>query len=69
MGFHKRYINLNSTITAIKNGKLKEYYGKADVFVFDDSESVEVYYLFCEGKTDKELLEFIETKKNEKSFK
>ena len=67
MGFNKRYINLKSTIDALDNGKLKEYYGKADMFIFDDTESAEVYHLFSEGKTDKELLNFIKTKLNEKN--
>lgn len=67
MGFNKRYINLKSTIDALKNGKLKEFYGRADMFMFDDTESAEVYHLFSEGKTDKELLNFINTKPNEEN--
>ena len=67
MGFNKRYINLQSTIDALNNGKLKEYYGRADMFMFDDKESAEVYRLFSEGKTDKELLDFIKTKLNEEN--
>ena len=67
MGFNKRYINLKSTIDALNNGKLKEYYGRADMFMFDDTESAEVYHLFSEGKTDKELLDLINAKPNEEN--
>ena len=67
MGFNKRYINLKSTIDALNNGKLKEFYGRADMFMFDDTESAEIYHLFSEGKTDKELLDFIKTKLNEEN--
>lgn len=67
MGFNKRYINLQSTIDALNEGKLKEYYGRADMFLFDDTKSAEIYRLFCEGKTDKELLDFINAKPNEEN--
>ena len=67
MGFNKRYINLQSTIDALNEGKIKEYYGRADMFLFDDTESAEIHRLFCEGKTDKELLDFINAKPNEEN--
>jgi hypothetical protein len=54
---------------ALNNGKLKEYYGKADVLIFDDSQSTEVYHMFCEGKSNDEIINYIKPKlKNEKNI-
>ena len=59
MGFFKRYVNFENTLTALKSGKLKEYYGKADIFIFDDRESEKVHTLFVDGKTEKEILKIL----------
>ena len=59
MGFFKRYVNFENTLTALKSGKLKEYYGKADIFIFDDRESEQVHTLFVDGKTEKEILKLL----------
>ena len=50
MGFNKRYINYDNTLSALKLERLSEYYGKTDAFIFEDSESIEVYELFVDGK-------------------
>jgi hypothetical protein len=43
---------------------LKKYYGKSDGLTFEDDESVEIYELFIQGKTDEEILSIINNKKN-----
>jgi len=69
VGFNKRYIDIKSTMYALNNGKLKEYYGKADVLIFDDSQSTEVYHMFCEGKSNDEIINYIKPKlKNKKNI-
>ena len=64
MGFNRRYINYDNTLSALKLDTLSEYYGKTDAFIFEDSESVEVYELFVEGKTDSEILTILNDKNN-----
>lgn len=56
MGFNKRYVNYQNTLVALKSNKLKEFYGKADAFIFEDNESEKIYTLFVEGKTEDEIL-------------
>jgi len=56
VGFNKRTINLKYCITALENNNLKGYYGKSDVLFFEDDISLHIYDLFCEGKTDEEIL-------------
>jgi hypothetical protein len=56
MGFNKRTINLKYCIYALENNNLKGYYGKSDALLFEDNISLRIYDLFCEGKTDKEIL-------------
>lgn len=59
MGFFKRYVNFENTLTALKSGKLKEYYGNADTFIFEDKESLQVHSLFVDGKTEEEILKLL----------
>ena len=59
MGFNKRYINYQNTLIALQSDKLKEYYGKADAFIFDDNISEKVYNFFVEGKTEEEIIKLI----------
>lgn len=67
VGFNRRYIDIKSTINALNGNKLKEYYGKADVLIFDDQQSGEIYHMFCEGKSNDEIINFIKPNlKNEK---
>ena len=60
MGFNKRLINYDRSLSALENNRLKEYYGKSDALFFMDKASHEIYKLHCEGKSDKEILETIE---------
>ena len=64
MGFNKRYINYDNTLSALKLDRLSEYYGKTDAFIFEDSESIEVYELFVDGKNNSEILTILNDKNN-----
>jgi hypothetical protein len=59
VGFNKRLINYDRSLSALENNKLKEYYGKSDALFFMDQKSREIFKLYEEGKTDKEILELI----------
>ena len=59
MGFNKRFVNYQYTLSALKSKKLKDYYGKADMLLFEDDKSKRVYELFVEGKTEDEILKQI----------
>jgi len=65
MGFNKRRVNLGWCINALKEGKLKEYYGKSDMLVFEDDTSSLIYDLYVQGKTDEEILIIINKKNME----
>jgi hypothetical protein len=60
MGFNKRYINYQNTLIALQSNKLKEYYGNAEVFIFNDNISEKVHSLFIEGKTEEEIIKLID---------
>ena len=68
MGFNKRTINLKYCINALENNNLKGYYGKSDVLFFEDDISSRIYDLFCEGKTDKEILINIKKHMEKRSY-
>ena len=59
MGFNKRYINIEKSLNALHENKLKEYYGNSDALFFMDKESHQIYKLHTEGKSDTEILETI----------
>ena len=59
MGFNKRLINYDRSLSALENNRLKEYYGKSDALFFMDQKSRDIFKLYEEGKTDKEILEII----------
>ena len=55
-------------MNALNSNRLKEYYGKADVLMFDDQQSNEIYQMFREGKSNDEIINFIKPNlKNEKT--
>ena len=56
MGFKKRRVVLVTCIDALKEGKLKQYYGKSDVFHFEDYTSTLIHDLYCQGNSDEEIL-------------
>lgn len=59
MGFNKRYVNSEKSLLALRNGKLKEYYGKSDALIFDDRISSKIFNLYCKGKNEQEILSII----------
>ena len=54
MGFHKRYINMATTQEYLNRGDLDELYN-ADAYFFNDEESYEVYRMYLEELTEKEI--------------
>lgn len=56
MGLNKRLVILDHCISALKQGKLKEYYGKSEMLYFGDTTCSLIYNLHLEGKTDEEIL-------------
>jgi hypothetical protein len=59
MGLNKRLVILDHCISALKQGKLKEYYGKSEMLYFGDTNCALIYNLYLEGKTDEEILKSI----------
>jgi hypothetical protein len=64
MGFNKRWVTLDGSINALKNGKLEQYYGKSDSLIFEDDMSDFIYNLYCEGNSDEEILIIINNQKH-----
>jgi hypothetical protein len=56
MSFNKRWVTLDQCVLALKEGKLKEYYGKSEMLYFGDTTCSLIYNLHLEGKTDEEIL-------------
>ena len=54
MSFHKRYINMETTQEYLNRGDLDELYN-ADAYFFNDEESYEVYRMYLEELTEKEI--------------
>lgn len=65
MGFNKRWVHLKNCINALKEGNLREFYGKSDMFVFKDNTSLLIYDLHIQGKTDEEILTIINKQNTE----
>ena len=68
MGFNKRYVNYEYSLRALQGNRLKEYYGKSDALIFTDKKSSEIFDLFEEGKTDKEILLIINQNMEETNY-
>lgn len=45
MGLNKRLVILDHCISALKQGKLKEYYGKSEMLYFEDTTCTLIYNL------------------------
>jgi hypothetical protein len=56
MSFNKRWVTLDRCVSALKEGKLKEYYGNSETLVFEDTTCSLIYNLHLKGKTDEEIL-------------
>jgi hypothetical protein len=59
VGFNKRYITKQSSLTALNDNRLNLYYGRADVMIFEDDLSEIIYDLYLSGKTEREILNII----------
>lgn len=64
MGFNKRWVDLERCLNALKEGKLKQYYGKSDMLVFENQTCSYIHQLYIQGKTDNEILKIINKSKN-----
>jgi len=62
MSVNKRWVKLEMCISALKEGKLKEYYGKSDILYFEDDTCSLIHNMYVQGKTDKEILSLIKLK-------
>lgn len=62
MSVNKRWVKLEVCISALKEGKLKEYYGKSDILYFEDDTCSLIHNMYVQGKTDKEILSLIKLK-------
>jgi hypothetical protein len=68
VGFNKRYITKQSSLTALNDNGLKLYYGRADMMIFEDDLSEIIYDLYLSGKTKQEILNIINLNTEEKKF-
>lgn len=59
MSVNKRWVRLDHCISALKKGKLKEYYGKSDILYFECETCSLIYNMHVEGKADEEILNII----------
>lgn len=56
MSFNKRWVSLDQCVSALKEGRLKQYYGKSEMLLFENDTCSLIYKLHIQGKTDKEIL-------------
>lgn len=68
MGFNRRYVNKESSLSALSSNSIRQYYGKADALIFEDQISSEIYELFKQGKTDQEILIIINQNMEDKTY-
>lgn len=68
MGFNKRFVNYQRSISALEGNGLKNYYGKSDCLIFEDQISSDIYKMFKDGKTESEILEIIKKNMEEKTY-
>lgn len=59
MSFNKRWVTLDQCVSALKEGKLKEYYGKSEMLVFDNNICSTIYHMYIQGKPDSEILDLV----------
>jgi len=67
MGFNRRYVDKDTSINALKNGGLKNYYGKSDALIFEDDMSSKIYELYKSGHNSEEILIIINQNMEEKT--
>jgi hypothetical protein len=59
MSLNKRWVILDQCVSALKEGRLKEYYGKSDILYFENDTCSLIFKMHIQGKTDKEILNMI----------
>ena len=67
MGFNKRYVDSKSSMMALRNDDLKNYYGKSDAIIFEDKLSSEIYDLYKKGLSYKEIISLIKQNTEDKT--
>ena len=67
MGFNRRYVDKDSSINALKNNGLANYYGKADALIFEDEISSKIYDLYKSGHNSLEILNNINQNMEDKT--
>lgn len=65
MGFNKRFVNPEVCMEYLKQGRLKEYYGKSDVLIFNDNISTFIYELYNDGLEHSEIITILNKKLEE----
>jgi hypothetical protein len=68
VGFNKRYITKQSSLTALNDNRLNLYYGRADVMIFEDDLSEIIYDLYLSGKTEQDILNIINLNTEEETY-
>lgn len=56
MGFNKKYVKLESSLSFLEKENLQDLYKKNDLIIFEDKLSSDIYELFKQGKTEKEII-------------
>jgi hypothetical protein len=59
MSLNKRWVILDQCVSALKEGRLKEYYGKSDMLYFENDTCSLIFNMHMQGKTDDEILKTI----------
>jgi hypothetical protein len=59
MSLNKRWVILDQCVSALKEGRLKEYYGKSDMLYFENNTCSLIFNMHMQGKTDEEILNII----------
>ncbi len=57
MGFNRRFLDKEKCFHFLKTSSLLTLYGKSDMLIFEDDESSNIYEMFKQGKSDKEIAE------------
>jgi DNA-binding NarL/FixJ family response regulator len=57
MGFNRRFLDKEKCFHFLQTSSLLQLYGKSDMLIFEDTESEDIYEMFKQGKTDKEIAE------------
>lgn len=59
MSVNKRWVRFDHCLAALKEGRLREYYGKSDMLYFENDTCSLIFDLHVQGKTDEQILNLI----------